>query len=386
MPSARTLQKWLICFGFYRLCSLCWFTTRQLCHLELFFLLGWDSGSTVWWGIPSLTRQYMFFHDFRVAVVQETVWRLGKRKEKKYGLCWFPMYFGICSGLVWCLLSKESVLTILERWIVSHRFPSGRWMIGLMLLPVTVMNSNSLSCFPSGFYEILSFWISWFGRYSGCFAECHVSAWWLRCWYWCLTRQSILLVRMLWLCSWLVESYLVSTFNWKTSDIFHIVFCFHYGSWLGFRHDVRWRRSYMCNWGADWSRGICMRRLDYSFPWNLECQLSSSAFIIYATHEFTLTAMQWLWSRFIPDSALLSLVQWLSLPCIAIPLCAVWTDIAQIVAKRIRIGDRWTMNFLVCNWNGLLNSASSPKQTNQRSWRENHEFLFSDGVPLYAFS
>ena len=28
---------------------------------------------------------------------------------------------------------------------------------------------------------------------------------------------------------------------------------------------------------------------------------------------------------------------------------AVWPDIAQIVAKRIRIGDRWTMNSLVCN-------------------------------------
>ena len=41
-----------------------------------------------------------------------------------------------------------------------NSFPSiSKWKVNdwLMLLPVTVMNSNSLSCFPSGFYEILSF-------------------------------------------------------------------------------------------------------------------------------------------------------------------------------------------------------------------------------------
>lgn len=66
--------------------------------------------------------------------------------------------------------------------------------------------------------------------------------------------------------------------------------------------------------------------------WNVSC--SSSAFIIYATHEFTLTAMQRLWSRFIPYSALLSLVQWLFLPCIVIPLCVLFGLILRKLLPR----------------------------------------------------
>ena len=62
---------------------------------------------------------YVFFMISGLLLFRKPFGALENMKKKRE-LCWYPMYFGIYSGSAWCLLSKESALTILEHRIVSQ--------------------------------------------------------------------------------------------------------------------------------------------------------------------------------------------------------------------------------------------------------------------------
>ena len=50
-------------------------------------------------------------------------------------------------------------------------------------------------------------------------------------------------------------------------------------------------------------------------------RLSAFTFIVYASHEFTLSALNLVWKHFVPDSDVLNLIRWMMLPCVVIVIC-----------------------------------------------------------------
>lgn len=64
--------------------------------------------------------------------------------------------------------------------------------------------------------------------------------------------------------------------------------------------------------------------------WNIIfLKLSSFSFIIYATHEFTLSMLNSIWGHFISKLAILGLIHWLLIPSIVITLCLALGTIMQ---------------------------------------------------------